>query len=176
MFKLNSMLHGWGIYCEIAIRWMPSLARTDEKSTLQLCMSWYIRSFFGFTFLNILYFFKYSCTNVFHRRSLYTFYFIGSDNCLVLSGNIHIYAFYLFVLEYFGLNTKRVNTTCATFCPDIYQVLINVALNVFKYSNIKHQPIQTLYLNRNGTQGKKSRAFSSMKKCISIMNDKHCLE
>ena len=37
-------------------------------------MSWYIRSFFGFTFLNILYFFKYSCTNVFHGRSLYTFY------------------------------------------------------------------------------------------------------
>ena len=25
-------------------------------------------------FLNILYFFKYSCTNIFHRRSLYTFY------------------------------------------------------------------------------------------------------
>ena len=31
-------------------------------------------SFFGFTFLNILYFCKYSCTNIFHRRSLYTFY------------------------------------------------------------------------------------------------------
>ena len=41
---------------------------------LQLYMSWYIRSFFGFTFLGILYFFKYSCTNIFHRRSLYTFY------------------------------------------------------------------------------------------------------
>ena len=26
-------------------------------------------------FLNILYFFKYSCTNIFHRRSLCTFYF-----------------------------------------------------------------------------------------------------
>ena len=37
---------------------------------MQLYMSWYIRSFFGFTFLNILYFFKYSCTNIFHRRSL----------------------------------------------------------------------------------------------------------
>ena len=33
-----------------------------------------MRSFFGFTFFNILYFFKYSCTNIFHRRSLYTFY------------------------------------------------------------------------------------------------------
>ena len=32
---------------------------------MQLYMSWYIRSFFGFTFLNILYFFKYSCTNIF---------------------------------------------------------------------------------------------------------------
>ena len=47
---------------------------------MQLYMSWYIRSFFGFTFLNILYFFKYSCTNIFHRRSLYTFYHnIGSQ-------------------------------------------------------------------------------------------------
>ena len=32
---------------------------------MQLYMSWYIRSFFGFTLLNILYFFKYSCTNIF---------------------------------------------------------------------------------------------------------------
>ena len=41
---------------------------------MQLYMSWYIRSFFGFTSLNILYFFKYSGANIFHRRSLYTFY------------------------------------------------------------------------------------------------------
>ena len=41
---------------------------------MQLYLSWYIRLFFGFTFLNILYFFKYSSTNIFHRRSLYTFY------------------------------------------------------------------------------------------------------
>ena len=41
---------------------------------MQLYMSWYIRSFFRFTFLNILDFFKYSCTNIFRRRSLYTFY------------------------------------------------------------------------------------------------------
>ena len=33
-----------------------------------------MRSFFGFTFLDILYFSKYFCTNMFHRRSLYTFY------------------------------------------------------------------------------------------------------
>ena len=43
---------------------------------MHLYMSWYIRSFFGFTFLNILYFFKCSCTNIFHRRSLYTFYML----------------------------------------------------------------------------------------------------
>ena len=30
--------------------------------------------FFNFYFLNILYFFKYSCTNIFHRCSLYTLY------------------------------------------------------------------------------------------------------
>ena len=44
---------------------------------MQLYMSWYIISFFRFYlyFLNIvLYFFKYSCTNIFHRRCLYTFY------------------------------------------------------------------------------------------------------
>ena len=40
---------------------------------MQLYMSWYIREFFGFTFLNILYFFTYSCTNIFQRPSLYTF-------------------------------------------------------------------------------------------------------
>ena len=36
---------------------------------------WWYRSFFGFTFLNILYFFKYFCSNIFHRRSLCTFYY-----------------------------------------------------------------------------------------------------
>ena len=40
-------------------------------------MSWYIISLFDFIyFLNILYFFKYSCTNIFHRRSLCTFYYL----------------------------------------------------------------------------------------------------
>ena len=48
---------------------------------MQLYMSWYIRSFFGFTFLNILYFFKYSSTNIFHRRSLYTFYMVWLTPC-----------------------------------------------------------------------------------------------
>ena len=46
----------------------------DNKSYF-FCVLKYIRSFFGFTFLNILYFSKYSCTNIFHGRSLYTFYF-----------------------------------------------------------------------------------------------------
>ena len=41
---------------------------------MQFYMSWFIRSFSGFTFLNILYFFRNSCTNIFHRRSFYTFY------------------------------------------------------------------------------------------------------
>ena len=42
---------------------------------MQLYMSWYIISFFRLYhyFLNIvLYFLKYSCTNIFHRRTLYT--------------------------------------------------------------------------------------------------------
>ena len=43
---------------------------------MQLYMSWYIISFFGFIFTSWIFFifFKYSCTNIFHRRSLYTFH------------------------------------------------------------------------------------------------------
>ena len=59
---------------------------------MQLYMSWYIRSFFGITFLNILYFFKYSCTNIFHRRSLYTFYGIVYRRICVLRGPTELMA------------------------------------------------------------------------------------
>ena len=57
---------------------------------MQLYMSWYIRSFFGFNFLNILYFFKYCYTNIFHRRSLYTFYSQPINAALLsdISGNV----------------------------------------------------------------------------------------
>ena len=42
---------------------------------MQSYMSGYIRSFFSFSLRKYsLFFFKYSCTNIFHRRSLYTFY------------------------------------------------------------------------------------------------------
>ena len=54
------------------------------------CHSWYIRSFFGFTFLNILYFFKYSCTNIFHRRSLHTFYSYRTTTHTFRHCNTHI--------------------------------------------------------------------------------------
>ena len=61
---------------------------------MQLYMSWYIRSFFGFTFLIILYFFKHSCANIFHRRSLYTFYSntVSFCNCFITRPicNVHI--------------------------------------------------------------------------------------
>ena len=41
----------------------------------QFYIFWNSRSFFGFTFLNILCFVKYCCTNnIFDRRGLYTFY------------------------------------------------------------------------------------------------------
>ena len=59
---------------------------------MQLYRSWYIRSFFGFTFLNILYFFKYSCSNIFHRRSLYTFYW----NWAVVRGHCRHIAYVTF--------------------------------------------------------------------------------
>ena len=48
---------------------------------MQSYMSWYIISFFWLYlyFLIILNFFKYSCTNIFHRRSLCTFYYMASN-------------------------------------------------------------------------------------------------
>ena len=60
-------------------------------------MSWYIRSFFGFTFLNI-YFFKYSCTNIFHRRSLYTFF-----SCSTLHQQ------YVFLYHFYGIKSTLLN-------------------------------------------------------------------
>ena len=44
-------------------------------------ISWYITSFFGFSFTSYIFcfFFKYSCTNIFHRRSLCTFYWERDD-------------------------------------------------------------------------------------------------
>ena len=46
-----------------------------------VCVFWHMQLYvlihqtiFRFYSLNILYFFKYSCTNIFHRRSLHTFY------------------------------------------------------------------------------------------------------
>ena len=48
--------------------------------------------FFGITFLNILNFFKYSCINIFHRRSLYTFYGIVNRRICVLRGPTELMA------------------------------------------------------------------------------------
>ena len=39
VFKLISMINGWGIYCQIALRWM-SLDLTDNKSSLFQVMAW----------------------------------------------------------------------------------------------------------------------------------------
>ena len=54
---------------------------------MQLYMSWYIIFRLNRYFLDIvLYFFKYSCTNMFHKRSLYTFYIkMDMDGCLNLA-------------------------------------------------------------------------------------------
>ena len=40
IFKLISVIDGWGISCKIALRWMP-LQLTDDKSTLVQVMAWY---------------------------------------------------------------------------------------------------------------------------------------
>ena len=61
------------------ISWSPTLIMDYESYffvfwQMQLYMSWYIRSFFGFTFLNILYFFNTLVLTSSYRRSLYTFY------------------------------------------------------------------------------------------------------
>ena len=39
MFNLISVIHGWCIACQIALRWMP-LDLTNEKSTLVQVMAW----------------------------------------------------------------------------------------------------------------------------------------
>ena len=60
---------------------------------------------FGFTFLNILYFFKYFCTNIFHRRSLYTFYLEINTEM-----NVHILQRYVdncCIVRFFNINLKE---------------------------------------------------------------------
>ena len=48
-------------------------------------------------FLNIIYFFKYSCTNIFHRRSLWLVLINGKlFTCLILSFTRRFLQFYLF--------------------------------------------------------------------------------
>ena len=48
---------------------------------MQLYISWYIISFLALTLLlKYSNFFKYSCTNIFHRCSLYTFYWENSTS------------------------------------------------------------------------------------------------
>ena len=39
IFKLILMIGGWGIFCKIALRWMP-MDLTDDKSTLVQVMAW----------------------------------------------------------------------------------------------------------------------------------------
>ena len=53
---------------------------------MQLYMPWYIIYFFWLYlyFLNILYFFKYSCTNIFHIRSLNTFFWAHKIRSIVI--------------------------------------------------------------------------------------------
>ena len=55
----------WIVYLHFFVFW-----------NMQLYMSWYIISFLAWSLLlkYSLYFFKYSCTKIFHRRSLCTFY------------------------------------------------------------------------------------------------------
>ena len=93
---------------------------------MQLYISWYIRSFFGFAFLNILFFFfKYSCTNIFHRRSLYTFY----------STKIISYTIFITIL-YRGL---RYNILLYEIVFEIYHIwnifYNNVIWNIFMFYN-----------------------------------------
>ena len=68
---------------------------------MQLYMSWYIISFFWLYlyFLNILYFFKYSCANIFHRRSLCTFY----DSIVWV------------IMRQWGVSSERKHSSCSSF-------------------------------------------------------------
>ena len=82
--KISNSAFKWYIYNQWLLCqswWSTTRALTPHDYSMHdLCLRWWVTIlihqiiFFGFTFLNILYFFKYSCTNIFHRRSLYTFY------------------------------------------------------------------------------------------------------
>ena len=96
-------------------------------------MSWYIISFLWLYlyFLNILYFFKFSCTNIFHRRSLCTFYGTGCqspEHEMISPGNHSTkglwahnrdLALILFALMFVLIMQARSSAVvCAKLCPD----------------------------------------------------------
>ena len=99
------------------------------KKNQQQSMSWYIRSFFGFTFLNILYFFKYSCTDIFYRRSLYTFYSRSRRDVTRLSNKRSPYLF--------GVATA--NRTKVT-TPNKYGAEIIARMSDWENGNACHGP------------------------------------
>ena len=58
---------------------------------MQLYMSWYIISFFGFTFLNIFIFSSTLVLTFSYRRNLYTFYLVDAlSKYIFLNGDIVI--------------------------------------------------------------------------------------
>ena len=66
---------------------------------MQLYMSWYIISFFGFTFLNIFIFSSTLVLTFSYRRNLYTFYVIKISMKFVSKGPIKKLALVGFVLK-----------------------------------------------------------------------------
>ena len=61
----------WIVYLHFLVFWH-----------MQLYVSWYIISFLALSLLlKYSLFFKYSCTNIFHRRSVCTFYYFSSSYC-----------------------------------------------------------------------------------------------
>ena len=112
---------------------------------MQLYMSWYIRSFFGLNFLNILYFFKYSCTNIFHRRSLYTLH--SSARWPVLKHDVYFlwciklsYRQAICLDQYFQITTSRIS-----WKPNIVWLDVIVLVTMIReYSKIMHNMAPTL--------------------------------
>ena len=97
---------------------------------MQLYMSWYIRSCFGFTFLNIPYFFKYSCTNIFHRRSLYTFYYdITRSKRLVINFTLDLQIRLTLPINHIKRTGDHVNNPLSCFQSVVrYDVIISILL------------------------------------------------
>ena len=126
-----------------------------------------------FTFLNIRYFFKYSCTNIFHRRSLYTFYYMG----IVMLARRHLYIksvpmCYFFSFENLHILGRYIHLIL------LYQLYLFMAdISVKEYSRLldwKIKPVaRTRYFPSDNSLRNMSKRKSSQK-LATYLSTRHC--